>query len=306
MHDPKRMRRAFRSCSMAEVVSRASGGPRDGRAGQSAWQGQAWRPRIAPRAAASRRPALAWPDGLSDFAGRAAERVREWVLVEVVPGRLVPWLAIAFGCGIAIYFAAEREPALWAAVLVLVRRSAASWCGTGDSLFPWRRRRAGGWIGDRHDQARHHRTSRAVSAGRNVDVAGFVEVREERERSDRIVVRVERIAGPRLERDARARAGVGAQGHGAARSAASSSSRRGCRRRSSRCGPAATTSRATCISSASAHRASCSARIRARRDAACADALAALRHRRSTACARRSTSASARSCPATRARSHRR
>ncbi len=32
----------------------------------------------------------------------------------------------------------------------------------------------------------------------NVDIAGFVEKREERERSDRIVVRVERIAGPRL------------------------------------------------------------------------------------------------------------
>ena len=32
----------------------------------------------------------------------------------------------------------------------------------------------------------------------NADVAGFVELREERERSDRIVVRVTRIAGPRL------------------------------------------------------------------------------------------------------------
>jgi competence protein ComEC len=36
------------------------------------------------------------------------------------------------------------------------------------------------------------------AAAWNVDIAGFVEVREERERSDRIVVRVERIAGPRL------------------------------------------------------------------------------------------------------------
>ena len=83
----------------------------------------------------------------------------------------------------------------------------------------------------------------------NAEIAGFVETREERERSDRIVVRVDRIAGAAAQRDARARAGVGAQGHGAARSAASSSSRRGCRRRSSRCGPAATTSRAISISS---------------------------------------------------------
>ena len=32
----------------------------------------------------------------------------------------------------------------------------------------------------------------------NVEIGGFVEAREERERSDRIVVRVERISGPRL------------------------------------------------------------------------------------------------------------
>ena len=50
----------------------------------------------------------------------------------------------------------------------------------------------------------------------NVAIAGFVEVREERERSDRIVVRV-LIARRRAARaEARARAGLGAQGHGAA------------------------------------------------------------------------------------------
>ena len=72
---------------------------------------EAWRPWVPPWVAAGRRPALAWPNGLSDFARRVVERVRAWVAVEVGPGRLVPWLAIAFGCGVAIYFAIDREPA---------------------------------------------------------------------------------------------------------------------------------------------------------------------------------------------------
>ena len=62
---------------------------------------------------------LVWPQGLTDFARRAAQRVQEWAVAEVAPGRLVPWLAIAFGCGTIIYFAAEREPAPWATAVLL-------------------------------------------------------------------------------------------------------------------------------------------------------------------------------------------
>jgi competence protein ComEC len=53
---------------------------------------------------------LAWPAGLADLARRIAQRIREWVAVEVGPGRLVPWLAITYGCGIAVYFAATASP----------------------------------------------------------------------------------------------------------------------------------------------------------------------------------------------------
>src|SRR5207245_480665 len=60
-----------------------------------------------------------WPKGLADLARRLAQRIREWAVLEVGPGRLVPWLAIAFGCGIVIYFDAEQEPAPWAATAVL-------------------------------------------------------------------------------------------------------------------------------------------------------------------------------------------
>ena len=74
-------------------------------------------------------------------------------------------------------------------------------------------------------------------------------------------------------------------------------SRRGSTRRSRRCGPAATTSRATSISSASARPASCSARSRPPTPPAPPGAVAALRGRDRRACATRSTRASAPSLP---------
>src|SRR5260370_17104310 len=82
---------------------------------RSRGRAEAWRPWIA----AGRRPALAWPQSLRDFARRAAQRVREWATAEVAPGRLVPWLAIAFGCGTIIYFAVEQGPPPWAAAFLL-------------------------------------------------------------------------------------------------------------------------------------------------------------------------------------------
>src|SRR4051794_5058667 len=64
------------------------------------------------------RPSLAWPGWLMRFAGNAVRHLKAWALVDIGPGRLVPWLAIAFGFGIVLYFAAEREPALWGALAI--------------------------------------------------------------------------------------------------------------------------------------------------------------------------------------------
>ena len=82
---------------------------------RSRGRAEAWRPWIV----AGRRPALAWPQGLTDFARRTVQRVREWAALEAAPGRLVPWLAIGFGIGTIIYFAIDREPAVSAAALLL-------------------------------------------------------------------------------------------------------------------------------------------------------------------------------------------
>src|SRR5437763_4345737 len=60
------------------------------------------------------------------------ETLRAWLRAEAGAGRLFPWVPVAFGCGIALYFAADHEPVLWviaatagALVLaaVLLRRS---------------------------------------------------------------------------------------------------------------------------------------------------------------------------------------
>jgi competence protein ComEC len=154
-----------------------------------------------PWGAAAWRPALAWPEKLVDLARRFAHRIREWALAEVAPGRLVPWLAIAFGTGVIVYFTADREPELWAAV--------ALFCAASLAAFLLRRRpvafpaalamtaAAAGFATATGKRAviDHPVLSAPVW---NAQIAGFVEVREERERSDRIVVRVERIAAPRL------------------------------------------------------------------------------------------------------------
>ena len=154
-----------------------------------------------PWSAAGRRIAPQWLDALGEFLRRAAQHLGEWALAEAAPGRLVPWLAIAFGSGIIVYFTADREPALWAAASLLV--AAVVLCILARHrpvAFPVMLGIAAAAAGFAAATAKRVLISHPVLSAPvwNADVAGFVEVREERERSDRIVVRVERIAGPRL------------------------------------------------------------------------------------------------------------
>src|SRR5690242_6987004 len=60
-----------------------------------------------------RRRALAAAASVPDFGRAFAERLRNWAIADTGPGRLLPWLPVAFGLGIAMYFAADREPAWW-------------------------------------------------------------------------------------------------------------------------------------------------------------------------------------------------
>jgi competence protein ComEC len=126
--------------------------------------------------------------------------LRRWLVAEVAPGRLTPWLAVAFGSGIVIYFAAWREPML-AAVLILCaasvvvvvlarRQSIAFPIVLGGAAIA-----AGFAVATLRTVLIDHPVLTTAAFG--VSVQGFVEVREERARSDRIVVRVHQMEGAR-------------------------------------------------------------------------------------------------------------
>src|SRR5690348_7731945 len=59
-----------------------------------------------------------WPAGLDEFLRQTAARMADWAATEVAPGRLFPWLPVAFGGGIVFYFTADHEP-IWPATVAL-------------------------------------------------------------------------------------------------------------------------------------------------------------------------------------------
>ncbi len=155
-----------------------------------------------PEAERRRGHVWAWPDGVPDFARTFAERLRDWVIADTGPGRLLPWLPVAFGLGIATYFTAEREPAWWAA-------SALAVAGVAVTFFARKRPigfpvalvltsvAAGFAVATLKTKQVGHPVLLFPTS--NVEVAGFVEVREERDRSDRVVVRALKLDAPRMQ-----------------------------------------------------------------------------------------------------------
>src|SRR5580704_17175530 len=143
--------------------------------------------------------AAPWLRPLPGLAGPLAARLREWAAVEVAPGRLMPWLPVAFGLGIAVYFAADHEPVWWVAAAVAVAAALLAYRLRANVGFPI----AVGCAAIAAGFATATIKSRLVdhtilpTAAFSVTVSGFVEAREERERSDRIVLRVVTIEGAR-------------------------------------------------------------------------------------------------------------
>ncbi len=124
-----------------------------------------------------------------------------WVLADLAPGRLLPWLAIAYGVGIVLYFAADHEPATWAAISLLVVTSTIAVLARRRPVgFPVALALAVTAAGFATATVKRVLIAHPVlqAPAWNVDIAGFVEMREERERSDRIVVRIHRIEAARL------------------------------------------------------------------------------------------------------------
>ncbi|GLR96537.1 hypothetical protein GCM10007858_41740 [Bradyrhizobium liaoningense] len=152
-----------------------------------------------------------WPVGRAAPAGGFApaglgvwpaivETLREWARAEAGPGRLLPWVPVAFGGGIALYFAADHEPVLWvvvatAAVLalgaVLLRRSRLfapvimlAAVAAGFAMATWKTARIA-----------HTVLAKPLYS---VALSGFVEARDIRERTD-LVLRVSAMEAQRSD-----------------------------------------------------------------------------------------------------------
>ncbi|MGN6462616.1 MAG: ComEC/Rec2 family competence protein, partial [Pseudolabrys sp.] len=151
------------------------------------------------------RAAPLWPDVIAAPVRSLRDILAGWCAAELAPGQLVPWSAVAFGCGIVFYFTAAQEPLWWAPLIVVLlaiigavaarRRPVAFVLAVGIAALA-----SGFAVATLRTKLIAHPVLSAPVFG--AAVTGFVEVREERERSDRIVVRVHSVDGTRekLER----------------------------------------------------------------------------------------------------------
>jgi len=156
------------------------------------------------------RAASLWPDVLAEPARSLRDVLGRWCAAELAPGQLVPWGAVAFGFGIVLYFTAAQEPLWWAPLVVVVfaivgaiaarRRPAIFVFTVGIAALA-----SGFAIATLKTKLIAHPVLSVPVFG--AAVTGFVETREERERSERIVVRVHSIDGTR-EKLARVRVSV--------------------------------------------------------------------------------------------------
>ena len=131
-----------------------------------------------------------------------AAKLRQWAAAEAAADRLLPWLAVAYGAGIVIYFTAEREPSWWAAVAlaiicmtfaVLLRRHLVAFViALAVSAMA-----VGFAVATAKTALIVHPVLRFNASG--VTVAGFVELREESQHTDRFVLRVEHMEGGRMD-----------------------------------------------------------------------------------------------------------
>jgi competence protein ComEC len=144
-------------------------------------------------------PRPQWPN-LSGLHAALIEYVRKAAAVDFGPGRLIAWVPVSFGFGVAVYFTAEREPSLYAVAALMVAGLAMAYAARRRPVgFPIAIIVAAAVAGFatvtfKTALIAHPVLERPVFGAA---VTGFVEMREERERSDRITVRVHKLEGVR-------------------------------------------------------------------------------------------------------------
>ncbi len=140
---------------------------------------------------------VSWPSGATALGG-AREVLSRWFATDVAAGRLMPWLPICFGLGVVVYFTAHHEPSLWAAFgLAGVLALAAVLSRARPIAFPVLLALAATAAGFATVTWKSARIAHPIlqHTAWNIAISGFVEVREERERADRIVVRIHKNEG---------------------------------------------------------------------------------------------------------------
>jgi len=134
------------------------------------------------------------------------ETLRQWARAETGAGRLLPWVPVAFGTGIAFYFAAEHEPVLSVAATVAIALCLLALLLRRRSVFPAVVMLAAVAAGFATATWKTARIAHGVLARPIFSVAltGFVETRDVREKTDRFVLRVVSMESqrevPKLER----------------------------------------------------------------------------------------------------------
>jgi competence protein ComEC len=120
------------------------------------------------------------------------ETLRAWVRAEAGAGRLLPWVPIAFGAGIAFYFGADHEPVAWVTAVAAIAFCASAFLLRRQKIFPIAVLIAAMAAGFAVATWKTVRVAHGVLARPmySVQLSGFVETRDIRERTDRFVLRV--------------------------------------------------------------------------------------------------------------------
>ena len=149
-----------------------------------------WPPRETALASPSRSPSGIWP--------ALVARLRAWARAEAGAGRLLPWVPVAFGAGIAIYFSADHEPIAWVVAATAGVLCAAALLLRRHRLFPVAVMVAAMAAGFAVATVKTARIAHVVLTRPmySPSLKGFVETREVRERTDRFVLRVVRMDDP--------------------------------------------------------------------------------------------------------------
>ena len=136
--------------------------------------------------------------GFSTWPSLAA-KLREWIAAEAGAGRLLPWVPIAFGTGIAFYFTADHEPVAWVTAVVAAALCLAAFLLRRHKAFPVAVMIAAMSAGFATATWKTVRVAHGVLARPvySVSLTGFVETRDIRERTDRFVLRVVSMDSPR-------------------------------------------------------------------------------------------------------------